>query len=63
MINRINPKEAPQGYNPDGTINADNLFSVAVQCVRRYGIFAAIRHLRLTNPAFINRVLNEVKSS
>lgn len=48
-------------YNPDGTINADNLFSVAVQCVRRYGKFAAIRHLRLTNPTFINRVLNEVK--
>lgn len=48
-------------YNPDGTINADNLFFVAVQCVKRYGKFAAIRHLRLTNRTFINRVLNEVK--
>lgn len=50
-----------QTHNPDGTINADYLFSHAAQCVRRYGKFAAIRHLRLTNPTFINRVLNEVK--
>ena len=47
--------------NPDGTINADNLFSYAAQCVRCYGKFAAVRHLRLTNPTFIQRVLNEVK--
>lgn len=49
--------------NPDGTINADSLFSYAAQCVRRYGKFAAIRHLRLTNPTFIKRVLNGIKSS
>ncbi len=48
-------------YNPDGTINADSLFSYAAQCVRRYGQYSAVRYLRLTNPTFIQRVLNEVK--
>ena len=49
--------------NPDGTINADYLFSHAVQCVRRYGQYSAVRYLRLTNPTFIQRVLNAIKSS
>lgn len=48
-------------HNPDGTINADALFSYAVSCVRRYGKFAACQHLRLTNQTFINRVLNAIK--
>ena len=50
-------------YNPDGTINADSLFSYAAQCVRRYGQYSTVRYLHLTNPTFINRVLNAIKSS
>jgi len=47
--------------NPDGTISADGLLSIASKAIKQYGRFAGGRmmeKLGVTNPAFLDNAYN-----
>ena len=47
--------------NPDGTISADGLLSIAADAINQYGRFAGGRmmeKLGVTNPAFLDNAYN-----